>query len=78
MVTLRKVKAKWLLLNFKLLFVLRYSTDGSASISHYHLLYLEIYGSINNERTELGLLEGDIFPYDIIKEIHMDSKIRSF
>lgn len=52
-----------------------YSTEGSAIVSRDNLLYLEKYNSIKNWRIELGPLEGYFFPYEIIKQIHMDSKI---
>jgi len=64
--TFREVKAKQLLLNLKSPFLLRYSSDGTVRISRYSLLYLEIHSFINNERIELGPLEGDIFPCEII------------
>jgi len=43
--------------------------NGSASISHCDLSYIEIY----DEVMELGPLDGDIFPGEVIKQIHMDS-----
>lgn len=72
---IQKSQGKQWLLNFKLPFLWRYSTDGSAIIYHDNLLYLEIHSSIKNESIERGLPEGDFFPCEIIKQIHMDSKI---
>lgn len=43
--------------------------NGSASISHCDLSYIEIYDDV----MELGPLDGDIFPGEVIKQIHMDS-----
>lgn len=37
------------------------------------LLYIEIYGSTNNDRLKLGPLEGDIFPIEVIKQIQIES-----
>lgn len=68
-VPFRKAKAKKLLLNFKLPFVLRYPANGSASTSHCDLSYIEIYDVV----MELGPLNGDIFPGEVIKQIHMDN-----
>lgn len=72
---IQKSQGKQLLLNYKLPFLLRCSTDGSASISCDNLLYLEIRSSITKWKNKTWLSRGFFFSCEIMKQIHMDSKI---